>query len=90
VFESGQGERVDLDLSRPVAIASRTDLDGWLLRRATAAGRGHVAERVVEVDAEGGLRTAAGRRVLRPRGRRGRRGQPRAPHVRRRRRRPRG
>lgn len=60
VFESGRGERVDLDLARPVAIASRTDLDGWLLRRATAAGAVHVAERVVEVDADGGLRTAAG------------------------------
>jgi geranylgeranyl diphosphate/geranylgeranyl-bacteriochlorophyllide a reductase len=58
VFESGLGERVDLDLARPVAIASRTDLDGWLLRRATAAGAVHVAERVVEVDADGGLRTA--------------------------------
>ena len=57
VFESGQGERVDLDLTRPVAIASRTDLDGWLLRRATAAGALHVAERVTEVDAGGGLRT---------------------------------
>ena len=44
--------------TRPVAIASRTDLDGWLLRRATAAGAVHVAERVIEVDADGGLRTA--------------------------------
>jgi flavin-dependent dehydrogenase len=59
VFESGQGERVDLDLTRPVAIAARTDLDSWLLRRAVAAGAVHAAERVVEVDADGGLRTAA-------------------------------
>jgi flavin-dependent dehydrogenase len=59
VFESGEGERVDLDLTRPVAIAARSDLDSWLLRRAVAAGAVHVAERVVEVDADGGLRTAA-------------------------------
>lgn len=58
VFESGQGERVDLDLSRPVAIAARTDLDSWLLRRAVAAGAVHVAERVVAVDGAGTLRTA--------------------------------
>lgn len=64
VFESGLGARVDLDLARPVAIASRTDLDGWLLRRAVAAGAVHVAERVVEVDAAGGLRTAAGGRTF--------------------------
>ena len=59
VFESGRGERVDLDLTRPVAIASRSDLDAWLLRRATGAGAAHVAERVIEVDANGGLRTSA-------------------------------
>jgi flavin-dependent dehydrogenase len=50
---------VDVSLRRPVAVASRRELDGWLLRRAIAAGAIHVAERVVEV-AAGALRTAAG------------------------------
>jgi geranylgeranyl reductase family protein len=60
-FESGFGESVDLPLSRPVAVASRRELDAWLLRRATGAGAVHVAERVVEVDAAGRVRTHAGR-----------------------------
>lgn len=58
-FESGAGERVDVRLSRPVAVAARRDLDAWLLRRATAAGARHVAERVVEVDGSGAVRTGA-------------------------------
>ena len=52
-------------LTRPVAIASRPDLDGWLLRRAVGAGAAHVAERVIEVDGNGGLRTAGRHGVLR-------------------------
>jgi flavin-dependent dehydrogenase len=60
-FESGDGEAVDVALSRPVAVAARKDMDAWLLRRAAEAGAAHVAERVVDVDAKGGLRTAAGR-----------------------------
>lgn len=60
-FESGSGDAVELHLARPVAVASRRELDGWLLRRATDAGARHVAERVVEVDAAGRVRTAAGR-----------------------------
>jgi flavin-dependent dehydrogenase len=61
-FESGEGSAVDVRLSSPVLIASRRQLDAWLLRRATAAGAYHRAERVVSVDAEGGLRAAGGER----------------------------
>lgn len=61
-FESGGGDGVAIALDRPVAVASRRDLDGWLLRRAVAEGATHVAERVVEVDAAGGVRTSAGAR----------------------------
>jgi flavin-dependent dehydrogenase len=60
-FESGRGEGVDLALPAPVAVASRRELDAWLLRRATEAGARHVAERVVEVGPDRRLRTAAGR-----------------------------
>ena len=60
-FESGAGESVDVALSLPVAVASRRELDAWLLRRAMEAGALHAAERVVEVDGSGRVRTAAGR-----------------------------
>ena len=60
-FESGDGEAVDVVLDTPVAVASRRELDTWLLRRAVAAGAVHRAERVVLVDAAGRVRTAAGR-----------------------------
>jgi flavin-dependent dehydrogenase len=68
-FESGDGAAVDLRLDRPVAVAARLELDAWLLRRATAAGARHVAERVVAVEtaaepsgeAPMALRTGAGR-----------------------------
>ena len=60
-FESGEGEWVDLALPTPVAVASRRELDAWLLRRALEAGARHVAERVVSVDASGELRTSSGR-----------------------------
>lgn len=60
-LESGAGDRVDLGLRQPVAVAARRELDAWLLRRAVEAGARHVAERVVALDREGGLRTAAGR-----------------------------
>jgi flavin-dependent dehydrogenase len=60
-FESGRGEGVDVALPTPVAIASRRELDAWLLRRATEAGARHVSERVVEVGADRRLRTASGR-----------------------------
>jgi geranylgeranyl diphosphate/geranylgeranyl-bacteriochlorophyllide a reductase len=60
-FESGTGEEVDLRLGQPVAVGARRDVDAWLLRRAVAAGAVHVAERVVAADAEGALRTGAGR-----------------------------
>ncbi|HYN02934.1 MAG TPA: NAD(P)/FAD-dependent oxidoreductase [Vicinamibacteria bacterium] len=56
-FEA-DGGAVEVPLREPVAIASRRELDAWLLRRATAAGARHVAERVVEV-ARGEVRTAA-------------------------------
>ncbi len=61
-FESGEESAVDVRLSSPVLIASRRQLDAWLLRRATAAGAHHRAERIVSVDAEGGLRAAGGER----------------------------
>jgi len=56
-FEA-EGAAVEVRLREPVAVASRRELDAWLLRRATAAGARHVAERVVEV-ARGEVRTAA-------------------------------
>jgi flavin-dependent dehydrogenase len=60
-FESGDGETLELRLGHPVAIAARRELDAWLLRRAIAAGAGHVAERVVHVTQDGTVRTASGR-----------------------------
>jgi flavin-dependent dehydrogenase len=56
-FEA-EGDAVDVRMSEPVAVASRRELDAWLLRRAVAAGARHAAERVVEV-AVGEVRTAA-------------------------------
>ena len=56
-FEA-EGAAVEVRLREPVAVASRRELDAWLLRRATAAGARHVDERVVEV-ARGEVRTAA-------------------------------
>jgi len=58
-FEA-EGAAVEVALGEPMAVASRRELDAWLLRRATQAGARHVAERVVEV-ARGEIRTAAGR-----------------------------
>jgi flavin-dependent dehydrogenase len=58
-FDDGVAS-VQVILERPVAIASRAELDAWLLRRASEAGARHVAERVVAVDAAGTLRTSAG------------------------------
>lgn len=58
-FESGKGAPVEIPLLRPVAIAARRELDGWLLRRSVSAGAAHVAERIVEVG-DGWLRSAAG------------------------------
>jgi flavin-dependent dehydrogenase len=51
---------VRIALARPVAIASRAELDAWMLRRAIEAGARHAAERVLEVGADGALRTARG------------------------------
>jgi flavin-dependent dehydrogenase len=59
-FDSGEGDFVDVTLSAPVTVASRRELDAWLLRRAVEAGARHVAERVVAVDAAGCVRTASG------------------------------
>ena len=56
-FEA-EGAAVEVPLREPVAVASRRELDAWLLRRATAAGARHVAERVVAVG-PGEVRTAA-------------------------------
>jgi flavin-dependent dehydrogenase len=60
-FESGEGEGLDLALTKPVAVGSRREMDAWLLRRATEAGAVHAAEHAVEVDGSGRLRTSAGR-----------------------------
>ena len=57
-FDSGEGDRVEVALERPVAVCARRELDAWLLRQATAAGAIHVAERVTAVDAAGGLVTS--------------------------------
>jgi geranylgeranyl diphosphate/geranylgeranyl-bacteriochlorophyllide a reductase len=59
-FESGEGDWVGVPLAQPVAIASRRELDAWLLRRATTAGAVHVARRVVAVDPAGVVRTGTG------------------------------
>lgn len=59
-FESGSGEAVTLRLERPVMVASRRELDSWLLRRATEAGAVHRSERVAAVEAGGLVRTASG------------------------------
>ena len=59
-FESGEGDLVDIALARPVVVASRLELDGWLLRRAVAAGARHVEQRVTAV--EKGAVTAGGAR----------------------------
>jgi flavin-dependent dehydrogenase len=57
-FDSGEGERVEVTLPQPMVVASRRELDGWLLRRATAAGARHVAERVRAVETDGRVQTA--------------------------------
>jgi flavin-dependent dehydrogenase len=59
-FDSGTGEVVEVELPRPVGIASRRLVDAWLLRRAVEAGTRHVAERVQRVG-RGVVRTSAGR-----------------------------
>jgi geranylgeranyl reductase family protein len=59
-FESGDGRAAETRLSRPVAVASRRDLDGWLLRRAREAGANHVEERVVDVGEGAVLRLRSG------------------------------
>jgi flavin-dependent dehydrogenase len=61
-LESYDGERVEVELEAPVAIAARRELDAWLLRRAVEAGATHHARRVVEVGSDGRLRTADGAR----------------------------
>ena len=60
-FDSGAGDQVEVPLDRPVAICARRELDAWLLRRATAAGAIHVADRVTAVDGAGGVATSSGR-----------------------------
>jgi len=59
-FDSGEGERADVTLARPMLISSRLELDAWMLRRAEGAGARHVAARVVEVTGEGRVRTGRG------------------------------
>src|SRR5438445_4702570 len=59
-FESGMGHGVDVPLTRPVAVAARRELDGWILRRAVAAGAQLVSARVTAVAASGRVRPGAG------------------------------
>ncbi len=59
VLESGS-DAVHLDLLRPMAVASRREMDAWLLRRAVEAGAALVEERVVGVSGRS-IRTSAGR-----------------------------
>jgi flavin-dependent dehydrogenase len=59
LFDSGEGDRVDVTLARPVAVCSRRELDAWLLRRAVEAGAVHVADRVTAVDSAGRLVVAS-------------------------------
>jgi len=63
-FDSGEGDAVEVALAREVGIASRRALDAWLLRRAVEAGAVHRAERVVQVDADGRVRTSEGERTF--------------------------
>jgi menaquinone-9 beta-reductase len=58
-FDDGPAS-LRVPLPRPVAIASRAELDEWLVRRACSAGARHEAQRVVRVSADGVLQTAAG------------------------------
>jgi flavin-dependent dehydrogenase len=60
-FEAGAAA-AQVDLPEPIAVASRRELDEWLLRQAVRAGARHVAERVVALE-KGALRTAGGRAV---------------------------
>jgi geranylgeranyl reductase family protein len=59
-FESGEGRAAETALARPVAVASRRELDAWLLRRARDAGAAHVEERVVDVGDGALLRLRSG------------------------------
>ena len=59
-FDSGEGHSVDVHLAPPMLVASRSKLDAWLLRRATAAGARHMPERVLAVGNDGWLRSARG------------------------------
>ena len=60
-YAARTGEGVDLPLARPLGVGARREVDAWLLRRAIEAGATHAAERVVEVDASGRVRTSSGR-----------------------------
>jgi flavin-dependent dehydrogenase len=59
-FEDGEGHATLVSLDEPVAVASRSAFDRWLLRRAVAKGARHVSERVAAVSA-GEVRTTTGR-----------------------------
>lgn len=60
-FESGTGAAVDVTLDQPVAVVSRREFDGWLLRRALDEGVRHIAERVDRLEEPGRVRTRQGR-----------------------------
>jgi flavin-dependent dehydrogenase len=59
-FEDGEGHATLVSLDEPVAVASRSAFDGWLLRRAVEKGARHVSERVAAVS-PGEVRTTTGR-----------------------------
>ena len=79
-FEA-EGGAVEVPLREPVAVASRRELDAWLLRRATAAGARHVDRKGRGGRAGGGAHGRERPAGLRPRGRRRRREQPRPAGV---------
>jgi menaquinone-9 beta-reductase len=60
-FTSGNAPAVEVCLPSPIAVASRRELDGWLLELAVRAGVSHVSERVTRVEKGGRVSTSAGR-----------------------------
>jgi flavin-dependent dehydrogenase len=60
-FTSPGGPTVEVGLASPIAVASRRELDGWLLERAVRAGALLVRERVAGIESGGGVKTTTGR-----------------------------
>ncbi len=60
-FSQDGGTSLEVRLPGPIAVASRRELDGWLLERAVRAGVLLVRERVTGVERGGRVKTATGR-----------------------------